>query len=177
VPIQPRPFSVTLSSLQTNHNSVILSERGPRRSSAQDSQAIVQSTKVEGDTETSIDCFSVHKTTSFSYPFNLSYDYQVNSDGSSYQTTKSNQGDVVDVNDGISFGPWHPGISSQLSNNVIAQDTLNFDASGNFTGNTGAKSSQSYQSNDSLSGCYSEKLESASGVLTSATKGAPCQPW
>jgi len=60
---------------------------------------------------------------------------------------------------------------------VVSQDTLNFDANGNFTGNTGANSWQNYVSTDSFGGCYSQKLTSAGGVLTGVVNGAACHPW
>ena len=66
---------------------------------------------------------------------------------------------------------------SSLSNTVAAEDTLNWDTSGNFAGNTGAKSTQNYLSTDGLGGCYSEKLTSEAGVLTAAASGSGCHPW
>lgn len=134
-------------------------------------QDIAQTTKVAGETDTDFDGFTIHQTTNYTYPFTLGYNYTVNPDGSSYQTTKVDQQDLVSNQDqaGRPFG-----YSTNLSNHVTSQDTLNFDASGNFTGNTGAKSSQDYVSTDSLGGCYSEQLTSAAGVLTGAVSGAQC---
>jgi len=138
-------------------------------SSTQDQQNIVQKTTVEGDTETSIHGFSTHAAVSIVYPFALGYNYVVNPDGSAYQTTQTNQQDLV--NTGAGF------FASTLSNTVAAQDTLNWDASGNFTGNTNNKSTQNYIATDPFTGCYSEKLTSAGGVLTAATSGSGCHPW
>jgi hypothetical protein len=143
-------------------------------SSTQDKQDIVQLTKVEGDTETSIGGFAVHKLSSFSYPFTLGYNFQVNADGSASQTTQTSQGDQVSVS-GLSA--WLGGDALQLSNTVVSQDTLNFDASGNFTGNTANKSSADYVSTDERGGCYSEKLTSANGALTGVSSGGGCHPW
>jgi hypothetical protein len=139
-------------------------------SSTQDLQDIVQKTTVEGDTETTAYGFTHHELSSYTYPFTLDYNYSVNSDGSSYQTTQTNQQDLVSVGGPGSF-------ASNLSNTVASQDTLNFDASGNFTGNTGAKSTQDYLSTDGFGSCYSEKLTSAAGVLTAAVSGSGCHPW
>jgi len=144
-------------------------------SSTQDKQDIVQSTKVEGDTETSIDGFTLHKLTSFTYPFTLGYNYQVNADGTSYQTTQTNQQDIVSITGQGLWDGWQGAIYSNLSNTVASQDTLNFDASGNFTGNTGNKSWQDYTLIDAPGGCYSEKLTSAGGVLTGVSGGG-CHP-
>jgi hypothetical protein len=137
----------------------------------QDMQDIVQSTQVTGDTETTVNGFPVHEVSSYTYPFTLDYNYTVNPDGSSYQTTQTNQQDLVNHDEQAG---WPFSSASNLSNQVESQDTLNFDASGNFTGNTGAKSSQTYLSTDAASGCYSEKLTSAGGVLTGAVSGAGC---
>lgn len=142
--------------------------------SSQDMQNIVQSTTVAGDTETTVHGITTRRTSSFVYPFVLDYNYTVNADGSSYQTVKTNQQDQVNIDQ---RGFWWDGFASSLSNTVAAQDTLNFDASGNFTGNTGTSSSQNYLSSDSLGGCYSENLTSASGVLTGAVSGSGCHRW
>jgi len=139
-------------------------------SSTQDKQDIVQKTTVEGDTETSVHGFSTRVPVSYVYPFTLGYNYVVNADGSAYQTTQTNQQDLVNIGGPGPFG-------SSLSNTVAAQDTLNWDASGNFTGNTNNKSTQSYISTDPFTGCYSEKLTSAGGVLTAAVSGSGCHPW
>ena len=53
----------------------------------------------------------------------------------------------------------------------ISADTLNFDPSGNFTGNTNTKSSQSFNSFDTAGGFYTCSLASASNALTSVSKG------
>jgi len=139
-------------------------------SSTQDEQDIVQKTVVEGDTETSVHGFTTRAPVSFVYPFKVGYNYVVNADGTSYQTAQSDQQDLVNIG--------YPGpLGSSLSNTVVSQDTLNFDASGNFTGNTGAKSSQTYVSIDPFTGCYSEKLKSEAGVLTAAVGGEGCRGW
>jgi hypothetical protein len=136
-------------------------------------QDVAQTTQVVGDTATDIDGFTLHQTSNYTYPFSFDYAYTVNTDGSSYQTVKVNQLDQVKTSEGLG-GPLSYGTT--LSNQVIAQDTLNFDASGNFTGNTANSSSQNYVSTDLLGGCYSEKLTSAAGILTSAVSGTGCKP-
>jgi hypothetical protein len=64
---------------------------------------------------------------------------------------------------------------STTSNSVTAEDTLNYDANFNFTGNTGTKSSQTYNSLDSEGNCYSRTLTAANLKLTGVTDGAACQ--
>jgi hypothetical protein len=135
--------------------------------STQYMQNIVQTTSVEGDTETSAGGLTRHDPSSYTYPFTFDYNYTVNPDGSSYLKTKSNQQDLVTLGRQDSGG-------NNLSNEVATQDTLNFDASGNFTGNTGAKSSEVYRSQDGRGGCYSETLIAAAGVLTSVSNGSGC---
>jgi hypothetical protein len=138
------------------------------------SQAIVQSTKVDGDTEHTSFGLKTRQSESYSYPFSLGYTYAVNSDGTSYQTTHSSQQDIVNLKQPGGWPGWN---ASNLSNTVTAQDTLNFDANGNFTGHTASSSSQDYVSADSLGGCYSEKLSSAGGILTGAVRGSACHRW
>ena len=139
---------------------------------SQDVQDIVQTTKVAENTETAIDGFTLHQTASYTYPFTLDYGYFVNADGTSYQTAKTDQQDLVNQNEQVG---WLDSFATNLSNQVVSQDTLHFDASGNFTGNTGNSSWQDYVARDSEGGCYSEKLTSAKGVLTGAARGAACR--
>ena len=73
---------------------------------------------------------------------------------------------------------WTTAMIVMLTAVVRAQNAeFSFDASGSFTGNTGTSSSQNYLSSDSLGGCYSENLTSASGVLTGAVSGSGCHHW
>ena len=68
-----------------------------------------------------------------------------------------------------------PFFVSGVINKVNSADTLNFDSSGNFTGNTGANSSQTYDSFNTLGQIYSCSLASENGVLTFASRGCTDQ--
>jgi hypothetical protein len=61
-----------------------------------------------------------------------------------------------------------------LQNRVNTTDTLNFDASGNFTGNTNQASAQNFFTTNSTGYCYSRDLTAAANVLTSITNGVGC---
>jgi hypothetical protein len=96
------------------------------------------------------------------YPFSLRYDFGTNADGSMFVTTTSTQKDQETTGGG------------KLTNTVSSSDTLNYDASGNYTGHTGS-SAQSYVQQSVGAGCYSRKLTSANLVLTGVTSGADCR--
>lgn len=139
-------------------------------SSTQYLQSIAQSTDVDTKTESTVGGMTVHKATSFSYPFTLSYNNAVNSDGSSFLAVKSSQQDLVNQKE---HSGWEDLYTSKLSNAVTTQDTYNWDANGNYTGHSGS-SSQKYVSKDSFGDCYSETLTSANTALTAVTDGAEC---
>jgi hypothetical protein len=64
-----------------------------------------------------------------------------------------------------------PFFASFAENEVNSTDTLNFDSSGALAGNTGAKSSQSYNSFNTRGRRYSCLLASENNVLTSFSQG------
>ena len=88
-----------------------------------------------------------------------------NTDGTYAQTTTAT---VSDVNNQIGPGTF----SSNASESVMATDSLAFDSSENLTGHSGAASTGTYQSNDSLGNSYSSTLTSGANVLTGATTNA-----
>jgi Peptide N-acetyl-beta-D-glucosaminyl asparaginase amidase A/Bacterial Ig-like domain (group 3) len=88
-----------------------------------------------------------------------------NTDGTFAQTTTAT---VSDVNNQVGPGTF----SSNASESVMATDSLAFDSSENLTGHTGAASTGTYNSNDSLGNSYSSTLTSAANVLTGATINA-----
>jgi hypothetical protein len=105
------------------------------------------------------------------WPLLLDITLKVAPDGSETQTTKSNQYFEADQN------AKHNGQStsfSLLKDRVITTDTLNFDASGNFTGNSNQSSSQNYFQSNSTGYCYSRDITAANNVLTSVTDGQGC---
>lgn len=95
-----------------------------------------------------------------SYPFSLTYDFGVNTDGSLFVTTTSTQKD-------------EEGGGELLSNTVYSTDTLNYDSGGNYTGHSGS-SWQNYVAHGPDGSCYSRKLTSANLLLTAVTTGADC---
>ncbi len=110
-------------------------------------------------------------TVNHDWPLVLDINYVVAPDGSATETTTSNQFFEADE------AARHNGIATTFSegrNRVITTDTLNFDSSGNFTGNSGMSSSQKYFGADSTGYCYSRSIAAASNVLTSITDGVGC---
>jgi hypothetical protein len=107
---------------------------------------------------------------SFTFPLTVNISYVVNSDGSSEQTTSATQKYQANVN--AQAGNHFPFFSS-LSNSGKHVDTLQFDSSGNFTGNTGMSSSQRYTFYDSDGTAYNCALAAANNVLTAIGPGCP----
>ena len=106
----------------------------------------------------------------YSYPLELGYAYSVAPDGSAKQTAYVNQQDQINGSQSI-LGYQY--LSSNLSDQVVAQDTLNFSPTGGFT-STGAKTTQTYHYNNSLGDCYARTLDAADHVLTNYTDGQGC---
>ena len=107
---------------------------------------------------------------SFDFPLTVNISYVVNSDGSSEQTTSATQKYQSNVN--AQAGNHFPFFSS-LSNSGKHVDTLQFDSSGNFTGNTGMSSSQHYTFYDSDGTAYNCALAAANNVLTAIGPSCP----
>ena len=63
---------------------------------------------------------------------------------------------------------------SLVQNRVTTTDTLNFDASGNFTGNSNQSSAQNYFGSNSAGYCYSRDLTAAANVLATVTNNQGC---
>lgn len=110
-------------------------------------------------------------TVNHDWPLLLDYLVLVAPDGSETVTTTSNQYFEADDEARLNGIPTTFGESQ---NRVISTDTLNFDSSGNFTGNTNMSSSQNYFASDSTGYCYSRDLTAAANVLTSITNGVGC---
>lgn len=110
-------------------------------------------------------------TVNHDWPLLLNITLLVAPDGSETQTTTSNQyfeADEAAKQNGqaINF--------SLLQDRVTTTDTLNFDASGGFTGNSNQSSAQTYFGSDSTGYCYSRAITAAANVLTSITDGTGC---
>jgi hypothetical protein len=128
-------------------------------------QDIIQNTSISS-TETQTNEAGTTTTSEIaSYPLNLDINYTVNSDGSSYQTTTVRQEDTAQ--NSVQQAATQV-FTSNLDNLVQTTDTLNFDSSGNFTGNTNQSSSQNYTFYNSNPICYNWTLAAAANILTAA---------
>jgi hypothetical protein len=65
--------------------------------------------------------------------------------------------------------------TSQLSNEVHATDTENWDSGGNFLGTTDSKTWQTYTSKGFPGPCYSRTLMASAQKLTTVKDGAGCR--
>jgi Peptide N-acetyl-beta-D-glucosaminyl asparaginase amidase A len=113
---------------------------------------------------------TVH-TVNHNWPLLLDITVLVAQDGSETQTTSSNQyfeGDEAATRNGVALN------FSLVQNRVTTTDTLNFDSSGGFTGNSGQASAQNYFVSNSTGYCYSRDLTAANNVLATITNGKGC---
>jgi hypothetical protein len=130
-------------------------------------QNIIQLTTANGKSTTTVGGATTATATNFS----LYIDEAVNPDGTISEALQSSQQDVTEVTKYASSAVVD---SSSVTNTVDSQDTLNFDASGNFTGDSNATSSQVYQAEDTDGVCYNETLKSANRKLKSVSKNTTC---
>jgi len=110
-------------------------------------------------------------TVNHDWPLLLNITVLVAPDGTETQTTTSNQYFEEDE------AAKHNGQATNFSlvqNRVTTTDTLNFDASGNFTGNSGQDSAQNYFGSNSTGYCYSRDITASANLLTSITNGKGC---
>ncbi len=134
-------------------------------------QNIKQGTTIHSVVTTKNDSGNTAYTVNHDWPLLLNITVLVAPDGTETQTTTSNQyfeADEAAKHNGqaINF--------SLVQNRVTTTDTLNFDASGNFTGNSNQSSAQTYYGANSTGYCYSRDLTAAANVLTSITNGKGC---
>ncbi len=128
-------------------------------------QNITQGTTIDSGAGSSLALAAQH----FSYPLSLKISIVANADGSSAQTTTSDQrfdSQTVEAGSGLPF-------LGTLDVHVASADTLLFDASGNNTGFANRTSSEDYYSL-STDGCYSRSITSADGLLSTVTDGKGC---
>jgi hypothetical protein len=107
-------------------------------------------------------------TQSATYPLTLGINFVINGDGSADQTTtvrQENYSEETVQKNGVELS------NSIVDNLVTPADTLEFDSSGNFTGNSNQQSSQQYYSYKSNGACYDEILTAANNVLTADENG------
>jgi len=107
----------------------------------------------------------------WSFPLQLDYKFAYNPDGTSYQATTVDQRFTLQSNEAGASGRY----ASNRYQTDNAADTLNFDASGNFTGPVGQQSSQTYRFNDSTGACYSRTVAAVAGAVTQVKDGTACQ--
>jgi len=137
-----------------------------------DTQNARQLTTVDSHTTTLDGRLENTSEKQFSYPLTVDYTFAVNPDGSFYQTTTSDQRDLVNQEQRLNGFGYE---SSRLDNEVSATDTLNWDSSGNLVGPTGSKTQQTYTWRDSRGQCYGRTLTAAAQKLTSVKDGLGCR--
>jgi hypothetical protein len=135
-----------------------------------DIQDVQQGTRVDSRVVTRAGDEESTREQHFSYPLALNYSLIFNPDGSSAQVTTSDQRDL----ERESFGDSH-GRDRSLHNHVHSTDTLQFDASFNVTGHSGAQTTQAYRAVDLGGGCYSRTLTAVAQVLSSVQNGHGCE--
>jgi hypothetical protein len=134
-------------------------------------QDVNQTTTVSSKTSTKEGFLVTEVEKDFSYPLTVNIAEVENADGTIALTTGIQQKHLENETDKLNGFPFY---FRSVSNSVTPTDILEFDASFNFLGNQGQKSSQDYFSFDSLGGCYSKKLTAASNVLTGVSNGDGC---
>jgi len=134
-------------------------------------QDINQNTTVHSVVTTQNNSGTFVENVNRNWPFKMDIAVQYNSDGSGVQTTTSNQYFELD-----SEGKHKGQITSftLLENRVISTDALDFNSSGQISGNQDQSSLQNFFSSDSSGYCYSRELTAANNVLTSVTNGRGC---
>jgi hypothetical protein len=130
---------------------------------AQYVQDISQETDVESQTITSSGFGSSVSLETFHCLLTMNIGLNFASDGSFDQQTTVSQAFKFDL-----LSPFFAGF---VENQVNSTDTLNFNSSGALAGNTGAKSSQSYNFFNTRGQRYSCSLASENIVLISFTEG------
>jgi len=105
------------------------------------------------------------------WPLLVDFSFASNADGSSAQTTVIDQ--LFERSD-TELANGRLAAFRIVSNHVTPSDTLNFNASGVFTGSTGQQSAQRYFAADAQGNCFSRDLTAAGAILTSVVDGQEC---
>ena len=134
-------------------------------------QDIKQGTTIRSVVTTKNVLGTSHDFVNYDWPLLLNITVLVAPDGSETQTTTSNQIFNTDQRAGRN---GETGSFSLLGNIVVTTDTLNFDSSGNFTGNSNQSSLQNYFQSNSSGYCYSRNLTAANNILTGIIDGQGC---
>jgi len=131
-------------------------------------QKIYQDTRVSSQTSsTGNQPGSGTTQAAFDYPFTFDYAYVVAQSGASTQTTTIRQGYQSSI---THLGSRGPALTSTTTNIVSPTDQLNFDANGNFLGNSNAANTQVYKYQDSTGVCYGKVVRSANNIVTKIGK-------
>lgn len=139
---------------------------------AQYEQAIVQASSAsQRSYGRPFDGSPANETRAWSFPLDMDINVLLADDGSETQATTVTQGYAMQSS---ATGPGGRYAFNRAQSDHAA-DTLNFDASGNFTGPTGQQASQGYTFNDSRGACYSRTLSATAGALTQVVDGAACR--
>ncbi len=110
-------------------------------------------------------------TVNHDWPLLLNITVLVAPDGSETQTTTSNQ---YFEEDEAARKNGQATNFSLVQNRVTTTDTLNFNSSGGFTGNSGQASAQTYFGSNSTGYCYSRAITATANLLTTITDGKGC---
>ncbi|HEX7642638.1 MAG TPA: peptide-N4-asparagine amidase [Burkholderiaceae bacterium] len=143
-------------------------------------QDITQLTDVETDTGVYSNGGEVHEHHHASFPLMMNIDYATPSGQPATQATTVRQ--AFHSANALSQNGWLL-YESSVENTVTPSDTLDFDASGNFTGSTGQQGAQTYRFRDSAGSCYNRSVSSSAGLLTAVNDGQSCRgnqdmvPW
>ena len=135
-------------------------------------QVTSQLTSADSDSQSSIGGFVTNEYREHvRYPLHLDVTEQFAADGSFTLATTTHQGDKKSDEHLLAGFTLY---SAKVDNKVDGADTLAFDANGNFTGHSGAKSAQTFTFGDSLGGCYRSDVASLNNVVTSYDSGKGC---
>ena len=106
----------------------------------------------------------------WAFPLTMDINVQLAPDGSETQAT------TVAQDYSLQYGKAGPGghYASSRTQTDNTADTLNFDASGNFTGATGQQATQSYAFTASNGACYDRTVQAVAGAVTSVHDGSGC---
>jgi hypothetical protein len=126
-------------------------------------QDISQNTEVDSRTITRSGFTAFETLETFHYPLTVNISFTVASDGSASQLTSASQEFKHNV--------LSPFFASVVDNAVNTTDTLDISSAGSISGNSGAKSSQRYNSFNTLGQNYSCSLTSGNNALTSVSEG------
>ncbi len=129
-----------------------------------DIQDAEQTTTVDSHTTTRDGAVQKSLEEHLSYPLAIAYSFVQNADGSYTQLTTVNQKDQHSRSLSINGEKI---LASESSNAVKSTDSLNYDASFNFVGNAGSKTSQTVAYQDSHGHCYRRTLVAAAQKLVS----------